>query len=143
MKTAQQGSRPSAASIVGEKVRQINLSGRAHARPIRSEVETDPATESFSALGVYLSLLRFPDVLERVPLGRTALYELIKAGKFPAPVKLGGASAWVDVEITRWIENLMLARDRRIADRNMPRSLATSARLSAKSTGMDTTVSAA
>jgi prophage regulatory protein len=43
-------------------------------------------------------------------MGRTAVYELIKAGKFPRPVKVGAASAWIDVEITRWIEQLAANR---------------------------------
>ena len=61
----------------------------------------------------YLSearLIRFPAVQERVGMGRTAVYELIKAGKFPRPVKVGAASAWIDVEITRWIEQLAASR---------------------------------
>ena len=55
-------------------------------------------------------LIRFPAVQERVGMGRTAVYELIKAGKFPRPVKVGAASAWIDVEITRWIEQLAASR---------------------------------
>ncbi len=34
-------------------------------------------------------LIRLPAVQERVGMGRTAVYELIKAGKFPRPVKVG------------------------------------------------------
>jgi prophage regulatory protein len=56
-------------------------------------------------------LIRFPAVQERVGMGRTAVYELIKAGKFPRPVKVGAASAWIDAEITRWIEELAARRD--------------------------------
>ena len=55
-------------------------------------------------------LIRLPAVQERVGMGRTAVYELIKAGKFPRPVKVGAASAWIDVEITRWIEQLAASR---------------------------------
>ena len=55
-------------------------------------------------------LIRLPAVQERVGIGRTAVYELIKAGKFPRPVKVGAASAWIDVEITRWIERLAASR---------------------------------
>jgi len=55
-------------------------------------------------------LIRLPAVQERVGMGRTAVYELIKAGKFPRPVKVGAASAWIDVEITRWIEQLAAGR---------------------------------
>ena len=55
-------------------------------------------------------LIRLPAVQDRVGMGRTAVYELIKAGKFPRPVKVGAASAWIDVEITRWIEQLAASR---------------------------------
>ena len=55
-------------------------------------------------------LIRFPAVRERVSMGRTAVYELIKLGKFPRPVKIGATSAWIDVEITRWIEELAAKR---------------------------------
>ena len=55
-------------------------------------------------------LLRLPAVQESVGMGRTAVYEMIKAGKFPRPVKVGTASAWIDVEVTRWIEQLAASR---------------------------------
>jgi prophage regulatory protein len=58
-------------------------------------------------------LLRLPAVQERVGMGRTAVYEMIKAGKFPRPVKVGTASAWIDVEVTRWIEQLAATRSGR------------------------------
>jgi prophage regulatory protein len=56
-------------------------------------------------------LIRLPAVRERVGMGRTALYALIKVGKFPRPVKVGAASAWIDLEITRWIEQLASSRE--------------------------------
>jgi prophage regulatory protein len=55
-------------------------------------------------------LIRLPAVQARVGMGRTAVYELIKAGKFPRPVKVGTASAWIDIEITRWMEQLAANR---------------------------------
>ena len=58
-------------------------------------------------------LIRLPAVTQRVGMQRTAVYGLIKEGKFPHPLKLGGASVWVDVEITRWMESLVAARDAR------------------------------
>ena len=58
-------------------------------------------------------LLRLPEVCSRVGMRRTSIYALIGAGRFPPPVKVGGASAWVDLEITRWIESLVASRDAR------------------------------
>jgi len=58
-------------------------------------------------------LSRLPQVLERVPLSRAQLYQMISEGRFPKPIKLGEnarAVAWDDAEIDLWIEA-------RIADR--------------------------
>lgn len=48
-------------------------------------------------------LLRMPQVLDRVGLKKTVIYERIKAGTFPKPIKLGSASAWHAQEIEAWI----------------------------------------
>ena len=56
-------------------------------------------------------LLRLPEVCSRVGMRRTSIYALIGEGCFPPPVKVGGASAWVDREITQWIEGLVASRD--------------------------------
>lgn len=48
-------------------------------------------------------LLRMPQVLDRVGLKKTVIYERIKAGTFPKPIKLGSASAWHTHEIDGWI----------------------------------------
>lgn len=81
---------------------------------IGSTARGDPANElvvqTINALGE-AKLIRFPAVQERVSMGRTAVYDLIKAGKFPRPVKVGAASAWIDVEITSWIQELAAKRD--------------------------------
>ncbi len=55
-------------------------------------------------------LLRFPEVEARVRLKRTAIYRLIKARKFPAPVKQGGASFWFDEDIDAYLEQLKSER---------------------------------
>ncbi len=49
-------------------------------------------------------ILRFPAVQQRVSLSRASLYRLIKLGKFPKPVSLGGrAVGFVESEIENWI----------------------------------------
>jgi prophage regulatory protein len=57
-----------------------------------------------------MKLLRLPDVLDRVGLKKTAVYKLIGDGKFPSPVKIGSSSAWVEQEITDWIQHQIDAR---------------------------------
>ena len=54
-------------------------------------------------------LLRLAEVKHHVGLGRSAIYEQIKRGVFPAPVHLGArAVGWASDEIASWI-------DRRVA----------------------------
>lgn len=58
------------------------------------------------------SLWRLPTVMDRVGMRRTAIYALIKVRKFPSPVKIGRASRWVDEEISQWILDRKLERER-------------------------------
>lgn len=52
-----------------------------------------------------LCLLRLPDVIARVGLRRTAVYDLIARGKFPRPIRLGRrCSAWPSDVIDRWVK---------------------------------------
>ena len=47
--------------------------------------------------------LRFNDVSTLVGLGRTTIYKGIKAGTFPAPIRIGeNAVAWDSTEIEHW-----------------------------------------
>ena len=56
-------------------------------------------------------LLRFPAVRARTCLGPTATYALIKRGEFPAPIKVGAASLWVEAEILAWMAARVADRD--------------------------------
>jgi prophage regulatory protein len=50
-------------------------------------------------------VLRLPEVLARVGLGRSYIYKLISQGDFPRPIKLGPrASGWLEFEIDCWLE---------------------------------------
>ena len=51
-----------------------------------------------------MKLIRLPEVMARVGLKKTAIYDRIQCKAFPAPVKLGGASTWPEHEITSWIQ---------------------------------------
>lgn len=51
-------------------------------------------------------LLRLSEVKYQVGLGRSAIYEQIKLGKFPAPVNIGArAVAWPSDQIDAWIDS--------------------------------------
>lgn len=57
--------------------------------------------------------LRMPDVEGATGLGRSTVYRLLKAGKFPKPVKILGehTSAWLESEIEAWQKTRIDARD--------------------------------
>lgn len=49
-------------------------------------------------------ILRKPRVLAIIGIGNTSLYEAVKRGDFPAPVKLGlRAVGWRRSDIDRWL----------------------------------------
>jgi prophage regulatory protein len=49
-------------------------------------------------------LLRLPDIIARVGLRRSAIYERIALGTFPRPVKIGErAIAFLEEEIEEWL----------------------------------------
>lgn len=56
-------------------------------------------------------LLRLPDVIAQTGYRRSRLYELVRSGKFPRPVSLGGgrAVAWPSSEIDAWIADRIRA----------------------------------
>ena len=61
--------------------------------------------------------LRLRDVLARVPLSRSRLYELAAANppRFPKPIKLSDrASAWNSDEIEAWLD-ARIAESREVA----------------------------
>ena len=52
----------------------------------------------------YEQLLRLPDVVERVGLQKSSIYDGVKHGTFPAPVKLSRrAVCWPASAIDAWI----------------------------------------
>ena len=61
-------------------------------------------------------LLRMPDLKAKIPLQKTHIYEEIRKGTFPKPVKLGPrAVAWVESEVDAWIVERITQRDEREA----------------------------
>ena len=49
-------------------------------------------------------LIRLPELTQRLGIGKTKLYALIKSGEFPKPVKLGKASLWSSDKVSKWID---------------------------------------
>ena len=68
-----------------------------------------------------MRLSSFPELrtVWGIPYTRQHIYRLVRAGKFPAPIKLGdgpGASnAWPNAELEQYLADRIAARDTRIA----------------------------
>ena len=61
-------------------------------------------------------LLRLPDVVKFCGLKPTQIYEHVRAGEFPKPIKLtdsGRAVAWDEAELVAWRERRIAARGAR------------------------------
>ena len=56
-------------------------------------------------------LISFKEVCRRVPFSRTQINNLVRDGKFPAPVPIGPKRrAFVEHEVERWIAEKVAAR---------------------------------
>jgi prophage regulatory protein len=65
-------------------------------------------------------LIRLSEVQKMTGLSRSGIYKYISERRFPQNVSLGGRSvAWVEIEITQWIEELISRRyDNVLSDYN-------------------------
>lgn len=57
------------------------------------------------------ALVKVPHTLAKTGLSRSAMYRLLRAGQFPAPVKIGRSIAFADAEIDAWIAAKLAERD--------------------------------
>jgi prophage regulatory protein len=48
-------------------------------------------------------LLRLPAVLALAGLGRTAVLDRVRDGRFPSPIKVGRATLWSERAVQGWI----------------------------------------
>jgi prophage regulatory protein len=56
-------------------------------------------------------LLRLPDVMARTGLSRSRVYELLHAGEFPQPAKIGRLNLWAEHELDQFITARLNARE--------------------------------
>lgn len=80
-----------------------------------SDIQTSSQTPAVGAMGIprqFDQALVLPDtgfvrqrlLLRFVPFSKSTLWRLVKAGEFPAPVKLStGITAWKAEEVRSWI----------------------------------------
>ena len=51
-----------------------------------------------------MQLMRLKDLSEMTNFSRSFIYKLISTRQFPAPVKIGSASVWLEEDITDWLK---------------------------------------
>lgn len=59
--------------------------------------------------------LTLPETLQRVRLGKTALYAKIGAGSFPMPVRIGTKSMFLEHEVDAWMREQVAKRPMALA----------------------------
>jgi prophage regulatory protein len=65
-----------------------------------NQIEVEPATPVAE-----VKLIKLKEVLAICGKSRSSIYEAIKKGEFPPPIKLHGRScAWIKSEILQWVE---------------------------------------
>lgn len=63
-----------------------------------------------------IRLIRLPEVSRLTGLGKSQVYALANAGKFPPPIKLSErCSAWQESEVRAWIAERIAARNAKAA----------------------------
>lgn len=59
-----------------------------------------------------MKFIRLPQVIERTALSRSTIYEMMQAGSFPRPAKIGVRSnGWLESEIQNWMEQRAAQRE--------------------------------
>ena len=78
-----------------------------------------------SAEVITSALYTIDQVCERTTLGKSSIYELVKQGRFPKPVRLmAHASRWVRADVDAWVQS----RIREAAENLEPYSTADTAK---------------
>ncbi|HUY01954.1 MAG TPA: AlpA family phage regulatory protein [Rhodocyclaceae bacterium] len=55
-------------------------------------------------------LIRLPEVLYRTGMSRSALYNRVAQGVFPAQIKINRTTVWLESDVDAWIEALLARR---------------------------------
>jgi prophage regulatory protein len=79
--------------------------------PAKGEISATSSTTKAMA-SAPPRLLRLPEVISRVGLRRSAIYQRMSEGRFPKCRTLGAkCSVWVETEINAWIESIASKSD--------------------------------
>jgi prophage regulatory protein len=59
-----------------------------------------------------IKLYRLRELSARVGLGRSALYQAVKCGRFPQPIRIGArAVAWRHQDVESWLQSRATERE--------------------------------
>lgn len=58
-----------------------------------------------------IRFLPLPQVQARTSVCKATLYELIREGQFPKPIKLGRKSVWLEAEVDQWMRDRIAERE--------------------------------
>lgn len=73
--------------------------------------ETGPDADDGVVQPAHDRLIRLPEVMARVGLRRTAIYQRMREGRFPQSRSLGPrCTVWLETEIDAWIEQISRGR---------------------------------
>ena len=76
-----------------------------------SDCQTGPQSELEAPeriSNVQSRLIRLPEVMDRVGMKRSAIYQRMREGRFPLSRSLGSRCAvWVEAEIDDWVQQIM------------------------------------
>jgi prophage regulatory protein len=62
-------------------------------------------------------LVRIKEVEAICGLKRASIYNAVRLGTFPKPIKIGGrASAWIKQEVEAWVEQRIACSRRKVSD---------------------------
>lgn len=75
--------------------------------PLNTEASASLARIDASPVPPAPRLIRLPEVMSRVGLKRSAIYQRMSEGRFPKSRSLGGkCTVWVEAEIDAWITSV-------------------------------------
>ena len=77
--------------------------------PTQLDTESSAALTRIDVIPVPAAprLIRLPEVMSRVGLKRSAIYQRMSEGRFPKSRSLGGkCTIWVEAEIDAWIQEV-------------------------------------
>jgi prophage regulatory protein len=96
-------------AVAGRKGQALSHQAEKHAQAAFFRAAYDKVHDRES---IAERLIRRPEVEARTGLSRSTIYDWMKRGEFPQPVKLGARLvAWRESDVTEWLES----RDTRVA----------------------------